>query len=127
MTIEPTNGEWKVAESPRAPAPKMKTESFDLLDDIEIASATPVSGVNKSSVTPSRSIAPSIGTPISDPRDSPAMSSRPGGGASAKRPAAPVIDLTLSSDEEDEVRPPAPKRQQLAFNGLMNQSYNGFY
>lgn len=83
----------------------------------------------KSSVTPNRSMPPSIGTPaMSDARESPATSCRPGGGTSAKRPAAAVIDLTLSSDDEDTV-PPAPKRQQLSFNGLLNQDqrYNGYY
>lgn len=121
VTIEPTNGQWRVASSPSRAAPKMKTESFDL-DDLEISSVASVGGV-----TPSRSIAPSIGTPSDIAHESPATAHRPGGGTSRKRPAAPVIDLTLSSDEEDEARPPAPKRQQTAFDGNMSSRYNGYF
>lgn len=126
VTIEPTTAEWKVAGSPRPAPAATNTSSLDL-DDLEISSVNSL-GV-KSSVTPNRSMPPSIGTPaMSDTHESPATSSRPGGGTSAKRPAAAVIDLTLSSDDEDSA-PPAPKRQQLSFNGLMdqNQRYNGYY
>jgi E3 SUMO-protein ligase PIAS1 len=111
QVIIEVDGGWKVPESPRSAAPRTSTASLDL-DDLEVSSSHAV-GTNKSSVTPSRSFATSIGTPpMSDARNSPAVLSRPGGGTSSKRPAAAVIDLTLSSDEED-AAPPAPKRQQL--------------
>lgn len=124
VTIEP-DGQWRVkSEEPeptRSRAPNGTKIEDD--DDISILSDThafgngtpggPIGSVRNAMSTPSRSFLGG-GTPNGGHRETP-NTQRSG---SSKRPAE-VIDLTLSSDEDDEpiVRP--PKRQNLGpTNGL---------
>lgn len=114
VTIEPS-GEWSIPGPQNSTPRKSTSASFDIIDDLEI-SVPDRAVVSKSSATPNRSIAPSLGTPsMVDSRESTAP--RPSGGTSTKRPAPAVIDLTLSSDDEDSA-PPPPKRQQLNFGSV---------
>ncbi|KAI0840615.1 zf-MIZ-domain-containing protein [Hypoxylon sp. FL0890] len=115
VTIEP-NGQWRTkAEDPELNRSRPAVGSrIDDDDDLSILSdshgfsngtgGAPLNGRNTLS-TPSRSLL-SSGTPNGGSRETPSTQ-RSG---SHKRPAE-IIDLTLSSDEEDEPTLRAPKRQ----------------
>ena len=129
VTIEP-DGEWrKEAVEPEAKRPRYSTNSAKIEDDDDISILSDSRAFNSSGAvpklenpyaTPSRSLfhpaTPNSNTatgsrePSSVPRSS---------GAGSKRPAE-VIDLTLSSDEDE---PPArPAKRQNA-----GQGYNGTF
>ncbi|KAF3063972.1 E3 SUMO-protein ligase SIZ1 [Daldinia childiae] len=124
VTIEP-DGQWRVkSEEPEPTRSRPPTGAkIEDDDDISILSDThafgngipggPIGSMRNTMSTPSRSFLGG-GTPNGGHRETP-NTQRSG---SSKRPAE-VIDLTLSSDEDDEpiVRP--PKRQNLGpTNGL---------
>ncbi|OTB20550.1 hypothetical protein K445DRAFT_51314 [Daldinia sp. EC12] len=121
VTIEP-DGQWRIKSEDPEPTrsrPPNGTKIEDD-DDLSILSDTHAFG-NGATGTPSRSLL-SGGTPNGSLRETP-NTQRSG---SSKRPAE-VIDLTLSSDEEDEpIRP--PKRQNLGpANGLsFPPAYNAY-
>lgn len=89
-------------------------------DDLEISEISFVGG--RRLETP-KNIPSSTGTPASAGRDSASLGPRGIASTSAKRPAAPVIDLTLSSDDEDDepIQRPA-KRQNTSTNGFNGTS-----
>jgi E3 SUMO-protein ligase PIAS1 len=108
VTIEP-DGRWHTQEAQRETDVDGPDLSFVHDEDGVIASAD-VSIVGAwSTATPNRSTN-SIGTPLTAfSRESSSMPPR--SATSSKRPAAEVIDLTLSDDEEEEpIQPPPAKR-----------------
>lgn len=122
VTIEP-DGHWLTKhtndERNSQSQPNGATLNGDDDDDeLEISEVSIVGG--RRFETP-KNPTPSTSTPVSTNRDSASLGPRGIGSTSAKRPAAQVIDLTLSSDDEDDepIRRPA-KRQNTATNG-----YNG--
>ncbi|KAG8407636.1 hypothetical protein J3459_016050 [Metarhizium acridum] len=120
VTIEP-NGQWST-KTPRDDNPKSSNDpAIDDDDELEISE---INIVGRRLETP-KTITPVIGTPASGGRDSSASAPRGVATNSAKRPAAAVIDLTLSSDEEEPLEKPR-KRQNTAANGFQNLSSMGF-
>ncbi|KAI0887413.1 PINIT domain-containing protein [Annulohypoxylon maeteangense] len=132
VTIEP-DGQWKTKTEEPEPSRFRPAVSSKIEDDDDISiisdshgfpngtSTSTANGRNNYS-TPSRSFAHS-GTPSGGARDT---STAPR--SSHKRPAE-VIDLTLSSDEDDEPIARAPKRQNqgTTLNGLSYpSSYNPY-
>lgn len=117
VVIEP-DGQWRTEteeSEPSQPRPTVKSSKIEDDDDLSIigsygfgnsGNGLSVGGRNTLS-TPQRSLVGS-GTPNGDVRGTPSTQ-RSG---SNKRPAE-VIDLTLSSDEDDEPIVRAPKRQQF--------------
>ncbi|KAH6893567.1 PINIT domain-containing protein [Thelonectria olida] len=83
-------------------------------DDLEISE---VNIISRRLETP-RNASFSSSTPASGSRGPPSVGPRGIASTSAKRPAAAVIDLTLSSDDEDEPLQRAPKRQNTGTNGF---------
>lgn len=111
VTIRP-NAEWSAGSAQQDKGtPGVSSATLD--DDLEISEVAYING--RQLHTPNRSI-PSTATPttVGASRES---SSLPRGAASVsnKRPAAVVVDLTLSSDEED--GPPPIKKPYLALPG----------
>ena len=115
VTIEP-NGEWRKEATEREPKrPRYSTQSAKIEDDDDISIVSDprafiVPKIENPYTTPSQSLF-NPATPNSTATGSREPSSVPRSGGS-KRPAE-VIDLTLSSDEDE---PPArpPKRQNTA-------------
>ncbi|KAK3313400.1 PINIT domain-containing protein [Apodospora peruviana] len=122
VTIEP-DGKWAV---PGPPAKKLKAEpqetSLNLEDDFYISEMfrTPTHHTPSGTRAPVPPAPAYMGTPSNGTsRDSSTM---PRSSISNKRPASEVIDLTLSSDEDE---PPRPiKRTNYGSNG---PSYSGSY
>jgi E3 SUMO-protein ligase PIAS1 len=112
VTIEP-NGRWTskpLDEQQRQPS---ASASFD--DDLEISEVNILG--DRHLETP-RAQKGTSDTPSSVDRPSTTTAPRGPGSISSKRPAPEVIDLTLSSDEDDDepIQRPA-KRQNLGANG----------
>ncbi|KAH7140580.1 PINIT domain-containing protein [Dactylonectria macrodidyma] len=114
VTIEPS-GKWHIKSSddehdkngPQNQSSQFENDDFDD-DDLEISE---VNIVGRRLETP-KNAASSTGTPAS-------VGPRGIASTSAKRPAAPVIDLTLSSDEDDDEPIERPtKRQNTGTNGF---------
>ncbi|XXH04715.1 hypothetical protein Hte_011137 [Hypoxylon texense] len=133
VVIEP-NGEWRTeTEEPEPNQPRPAASSSSRIDDDDDLSiigshgfgsngnGVSAGGRNNLS-TPSRSLVGG-GTPNGDVRGTPSTQ-RSG---SNKRPAE-VIDLTLSSDEDDEPIVRAPKRQYLGPSESLNNyaAYRGY-
>ncbi|OAQ62301.1 Zinc finger domain-containing protein, MIZ-type [Pochonia chlamydosporia 170] len=116
VTIEP-NGHWAMKTS-RDENLKSNGTTFEDDDDLEISE---ISIVSRRLETP-KTNTPIIGTPASGGRDSSASAPRGIATTSAKRPAAAVIDLTLSSDDEEPTQRPR-KRQNTSATGF--QASNG--
>ncbi|KAI2469202.1 PINIT domain-containing protein [Annulohypoxylon bovei var. microspora] len=128
VTIEP-DGQWRTKTEEPEPSRSRPTISSRIEDDDDLsilsdshgftngAALGTMNGRNTMS-TPNRSLL-SSGTPSGGPRETP-TTQRSG---SNKRPAE-VIDLTLSSDEDDEPIVRAPKRQNQGptLNSLSNYS-----
>ncbi|QLI68745.1 E3 SUMO-protein ligase pli1 [Metarhizium brunneum] len=120
VTIEP-NGHW-LTKASRDENPKSSNDpAFDDDDELEISE---INIVGRRLETP-KTITPITGTPASGGRDSSASAPRSVPPNSAKRPATAVIDLTLSSDDEEPLEKPR-KRQNTAANGFQNSSSMGF-
>ncbi|KAI0166442.1 hypothetical protein GGR57DRAFT_26530 [Xylariaceae sp. FL1272] len=126
VTIEP-NGQWHKNESNENQRKKTRTSNMSASIDVDEDISPLPSGQGSSNggygsahaySTPSRSFA------------TPSASSREPSGAprsTNKRPAAEVIDLTLSSDEDDEpfaLRP--PKRQNLGQTDVSSHHYTSY-
>lgn len=117
VTIEP-NGRW-TTKSEQEKTQSANPASFGDDDEIEISEVSVVGGrrlETPNNATPIQDIS----TPTSMNRGS--SSAAPRGGrtsTSSKRPAPQVIDLTLSSDEDDDepIQRPA-KRQNTNTNGF---------
>ena len=109
VTIEPT-GKWStITDSQSSPITNNRDASSEADDDlIEIQEPPRISSIKaEGSHEPSM-----LRTPPVSSRE-PSTSSGPQPSGSNKRPAAQVVDLTLSSDEDDEpIR--APKRQNTS-------------
>ena len=108
MTIEP-NGEWYAQTDKKEESAKPRDTSSTADDEIVIGES---SFVGSRSI-PSNRLTPTFGTPSGGPWSTP-LASR-SAGSSSKRPAAEVIDLTLSDDDEPLNRP--AKRQNTTING----------
>ncbi|KAI0013693.1 PINIT domain-containing protein [Xylariaceae sp. FL0662B] len=116
VTIEP-DGQWRIQGAEPEPNKSRQSGASARIDDDDLAivsdsrglgngvTASPMSGTNTFS-TPSRPFLSSGSTPDGRSREA---SNAPRSGSN-KRPAE-VIDLTLSSDEDDEPIVRAPKRQ----------------
>ncbi|KAI8966869.1 zf-MIZ-domain-containing protein [Daldinia sp. FL1419] len=133
VTIEP-DGQWRIKSEEPEPTRSRPPNNTKIEDDDDISILSDTHGFGNSAAggsvgnvrnalsTPNRSL-PGGGTPNGGLRETP-NTQRSG---SSKRPTE-VIDLTLSSDEDDEpiVRP--PKRQNLGpTNGLSFPSaYNAY-
>lgn len=123
VTIEP-DGRWiaKSADDERHGQNHTNGNGFDDDDDddLEISEISIVGG--RRFDTP-KNPASSTGTPASTGRNSTSLGPRGIASTSSKRPAAPVIDLTLSSDDEDDEPVQRPtKRQNTSTNGFTNTS-----
>lgn len=123
VTIEP-NGRWstKGDEGDQLGAANDASFDDDDDDDLEISEVNVVGG--RRLETPLNT--PGTSTPASGARNSGA-GPRGAGSTSNKRPAPAVIDLTLSSDEDDDepIQRPA-KRQSNAANGYRGPGSTGF-
>lgn len=125
VTIEP-DGHWLTKDTNDERNSQSQTNGTTLRgeddddDELEISEVSIVGG--RRFDTP-KNPTPSTSTPVSTHRDSASLGPRGTGSISAKRPAAPVIDLTLSSDDEDDepIRRPA-KRQNTNTNGYSGAS-----
>ncbi len=123
VTIEP-NGRWSTKPSEQERSQSNQTASFDNDDAIEISELTVVG--DKRLDTPKNSTpVHSLGTPASA---SSSIAPRGAGSTSSKRPAPQVIDLTLSSDEDDEPVQRPTKRQNTSTNGFRDSNSRlGFF
>ena len=126
VTIEP-NGRWVMKSEPEddtngmdAPATSYFADDDDD-DDLEISE---ISFLSKSRLeTPSRPSPSFLGTPSSTGRNSAAPQRN-----SSKRPAPAVIDLTLSSDDDEPIQRPQKRQntgttQNGTANGLSTNGY----
>ncbi|KAI1766403.1 PINIT domain-containing protein [Hypoxylon sp. FL1150] len=124
VVIEP-NGQWRTEaeeSEPSQPRPTARSTKIEDDDDLSIIGSFGFSGNGNGASaggrntlsTPQRSLGGS-GTPNGDVRGTPSTQ-RSG---SNKRPSE-VIDLTLSSDEDDEPIVRAPKRQYLGPSETLN-------
>lgn len=111
VTIEP-NGRWLTKASQDEDLKSSTGTTYEEDDDFEISE---ISVIGRRLDTP-KPCTPVTGTPASAGRDSSASAPRGAATFSAKRPAAAVIDLTLSSDDEEPIRP--RKRQNTSANGF---------
>lgn len=123
VTIEP-DGHWtaKSVEDDRHGHNQTNGNGLDDDDDddLEISEISIVGG--RRFDTP-KNAASSTGTPVSTGRNSTSLGPRGIASTSSKRPAAPVIDLTLSSDDEDDEPVQRPtKRQNTSTNGFSNST-----
>jgi E3 SUMO-protein ligase PIAS1 len=126
VTIEP-DGRW-LNLTPKTEKKEDKSESFlDDDDGFEISEVSVVGsgggGGGRFMETPNRS-AQSTGTPMT--AASRESSTMPRGSTSGKRPASQVIDLTLSSDEDEPLIRPA-KRQNVSQNGYGSAAPGSYY
>jgi len=119
VVIEP-DGRWTSQAAPAKNEPEEQPEDF-FDDDLEISEINVLNG--RSFETPNRSL-PSISTPAT--AQSREGSTLPRVSSSAKRPAQ-VIDLTLSSDEDDEPIARPAKRQHTAANTFADSFDPKFY
>ncbi|RGP60518.1 e3 sumo- ligase pli1 [Fusarium longipes] len=118
VTIEP-NGDWHTKSSEDSSQGQtngdpshQSTYDDDDDDELVISEVNPIG--HRRMETP-KNATPSVNAPVSTGRDSLSAGPRGIASTSAKRPAAAVIDLTLS-DDDDEPAPP-PKRQNTSTNG----------
>jgi E3 SUMO-protein ligase PIAS1 len=111
VTIEP-DGRWHTQGAQKEAKADTPDLSF-LHDEDGVPASADVSIVGAwSTATPNRSTN-SIGTPLTAfSRESSSMPPR--SATSSKRPAAEVIDLTLSDDDDEPIRPPPAKRQNMS-------------
>lgn len=128
VTIEP-NGRWTTKSADADHFPSSNSTVFGADDEIEISDVAVVGG-GRSYDTPKQSVT-ALGTPVSAPRGGSSSTPRATGSTSAKRPATEVIDLTLSSDEDDEPVQRPTKRQNTANGysdslGFLSESPLGF-
>ncbi|KHN97668.1 Zinc finger, MIZ-type [Metarhizium album ARSEF 1941] len=120
VTIEP-NGHWLMKTFRDENLKPCTDPTFDDDDELEISE---INIVGRRLETP-KTTTPIIGTPASGGRESSANAPHGVAANSAKRPAAAVIDLTLSSDDEEPLERPR-KRQNTAANGFQNSNGMGF-
>ncbi|KAI1331282.1 hypothetical protein F5Y16DRAFT_298428 [Xylariaceae sp. FL0255] len=127
VTIEP-NGQWKSQSDaqPRKSRISQMSASVDVDDDVSLVSdshqyangavsgAGGFAGTSNAYSTPSRSFLGNDTTPGGSSSREPSGAPRSGAN---KRPAPEVIDLTFSSDEDDEPIARAPKRQNVGSGG----------
>lgn len=109
VTVEP-EGEWKLNAKPENSSRPRPSFGSDEDDDLVMVTK---SGDNIRFGSASTGVTPVPSSLPAQPRnqDQPSMSSQLRNGAiSGKRPAAAVIDLTSSGDEDDQPPAKAPKR-----------------
>lgn len=121
VTIEP-NGRWTTKSVEQEKSQCTNTNSFgDDDDEIEISEVSVVGGrrletpIRKNS-TPVQN---TVSTPVPTNRGGSSAAPRDAASTSSKRPAPQVIDLTLSSDEDDDEPIQRPSKRQ-------NTNTNGF-
>ena len=138
VTIEP-DGQWRVvteekedrrkshgpaAATPAPPSASATVPGFKIDDDDDLIALSDLSVFTngRNTQTPSRSFVSNGTSNAATPAE---RSSVPApGSASRKRPAPEVVDLTLSSDEEDDVYTRQAKRPNYGTsNGLTYPSY----
>ncbi|KAG6042198.1 hypothetical protein E4U41_003944 [Claviceps citrina] len=113
VTIEP-NGRWLTKKTLGHDDDQQSSKAaatFEEDDDVEISE---INVLPRRLDTP-KSHTPLMGTPASARRDSTASASR-AGPCSLKRPAAAVIDLTLSSDDDEPVQRPRKRQNTTAYS-----------
>ncbi|KAK5997422.1 E3 SUMO-protein ligase pli1 [Cladobotryum mycophilum] len=111
VTIEP-NGRWSIkAPQDESSSRPNRASLGDDDDDFEVSEVNVVGG--RFLETP-KNLTPSTSTPVSGGRGGSSGAPRPP--SSAKRPAPAIIDLTLSSDDEEPIQRPN-KRQNTGSNG----------
>ncbi|OAA34421.1 Zinc finger, MIZ-type [Metarhizium rileyi] len=120
VTIEP-NGHWLDKSSRDENINSTSDTAFEDDDDLEISE---INIIGRRLETP-KTVTPIIGTPASGGRDSSAGAPRGIATTSAKRPAVAVVDLTLSSDDEEPLERPR-KRQNTSANDLQYPNSMGF-
>ncbi|KAI9757847.1 MAG: SUMO ligase siz1 [Chaenotheca gracillima] len=129
VTIEP-DGRWSANNKPSTPSRANGRDSSDDGGDddlIEIQDSRVAS--LKKEATPFSN--PLTRTPPSSSREPSAPSAPAYRSTSGKRPAAAVIDLTLSESEDEDDEPPRPAKRQMTHynNGATASSHdrNGYY
>lgn len=129
VTIEP-NGRWSVKgaeeewRSAASNGAEVAADYDDDDDDLEISEVNVLAGGRRVETPVRRPLQGSSSTPASGGRDNAAANGPRGlGSTSGKRPAPEVIDLTLSSDDDDDepIQRPA-KRQATSTNGYRGPS-----
>ncbi|KAG5982209.1 hypothetical protein E4U55_002192 [Claviceps digitariae] len=127
VVIEP-NGRWSTKASHEDTPQSAKGTAFEEDDELEISE---ISVIPRRLDTP-KTNTPIIGTPASTERDSTASAPR-AATCSTKRPAAAVIDLTLSSDDDEPAQRPRKRLNTAANNsrasngiGFLSESPNGY-
>lgn len=128
VTIEP-NGQWKLPEPTSDSKARQDTgrEYQTDVEDFVISEVNIIGGRSHADFdTPGRSVqsvrSHSVGTPGTTVSGENSTLTR--GSTSSKRPIAQVIDLTLSSDEDDEPIARPTKRQAFAPNGTSPFGYS---
>jgi E3 SUMO-protein ligase PIAS1 len=121
VIIEP-NGDWHTKSSEDSSQGQTNGNSShqgtyddddDDDDDLVISEVNPIG--HRRVETPKNGT-PSVNTPGTTGRDTSSAGPRGMGSISGKRPAAAIIDLTLSDDDDDDPAPPT-KRQNTSTNG----------
>jgi E3 SUMO-protein ligase PIAS1 len=111
VTIEP-DGKWLLPAPQSEEKSRPQTESSFIEDDDLVIGQ--VSSRPSNTATPSRS-GYAFSTPAQGSSREGSSIAAPRSTASSKRPAAEVIDLTLSDDDDADIRP--VKRLNTQFNG----------
>ncbi|KAI5457881.1 PINIT domain-containing protein [Mariannaea sp. PMI_226] len=127
VTIEP-DGRWFIKKSDEDEKNDYGSQEPDVdsLDDDDELEISQVNVLNNRHLETPKNSAFNSSSPGSGSRATPSAGPRGTASTSAKRPAAAVIDLTLSSDDDEEPVERAPKRQNTGINGLHNPSLLAF-
>ncbi|CAI6085370.1 hypothetical protein V2G26_020627 [Clonostachys chloroleuca] len=120
VTIEP-NGRWTTKSTEPEQYQPSGSAAFEDDDEVEISDITIIGGYE----TSKPAFSTNVSTPASAHVGGSSGTPRGAGSISNKRPAAEVIDLTLSSDDEEPVQR-APKRQNTSANGYQESHGMGF-
>lgn len=124
VTIEP-KGRWFIKSSQEERPGYSNGSSFDDDDDDDDVEISEISVVGGHRLETPKQPTPTTGTPISSGRDGIIGALRAISTTSAKRPASAVIDLTLSSDDDEPVQRPT-KRQHTETNGYRDSNGSRF-
>ncbi|KAL6921358.1 hypothetical protein ACHAP8_004046 [Fusarium lateritium] len=122
VTIEP-NGDWHTKNSEDSSQGQTNGNAshqgtYDDDDDDDDLVISEVNPIGHRRVETPKNGTPSVNTPGTAGRDSSSAGPRGMASTSAKRPAAAIIDLTLSDDDDDDEPAPPTKRQNTSTNGF---------
>ncbi|GAO18201.1 hypothetical protein UVI_02022680 [Ustilaginoidea virens] len=121
VTIEP-NGRWSTKAAQDNGEVSFGGAKVEDVDDLEVSQTKPI---ERRLETP-KTQTPLVATPAPSGRESSTCAPRGQASYSAKRPAAKVIDLTLSSDDEESLQRPRKRQNVAANNGYSGPKTTGF-